>query len=73
MNNQGFFIQNDSRTLDQQNEWYYNPTTHKLQIYSTSQPINVKVSSVDKLVYSIYKNYYCSHFESSLQFVANFF
>ena len=28
-NNWGFFIENDARTLDQQNEWYYNPSTKK--------------------------------------------
>ena len=31
----GFFIQNDARTLDRQNEWYYNPSTKKIRIYST--------------------------------------
>lgn len=46
----GFFIQNDVRTLDQQNEWYYNPTTKKIRIYSTSQPTNVKVASIDNLI-----------------------
>lgn len=46
----GFFIQNDSRTLDVQNEWYYNPTTKKIRIYSASQPTNVKVASVEKLI-----------------------
>ncbi len=43
----GFFIQNDARTLDVQNEWYYNSATKKLQIYSTSSPTNVEVSTVD--------------------------
>ncbi len=52
-----FIIQKDIRTLDQQNEWYYNPTTKKLSVYSSSQPSNVKVSSVAKLVTSISKNY----------------
>jgi parallel beta-helix repeat protein len=45
-----FIIQNDIRTLDQQNEWYYNPSTKKLSIYSTSQPTNVKVSTVQNLM-----------------------
>ena len=49
-NGYGFFIQNDVRTLDQQNEWYYNPTTKKIRIYSTYQPQNVKVASVENLV-----------------------
>ena len=48
-NNFGFFIQNDARCLDQQNEWYFNPSTKKLLIYSTSQPTNVKVSTIDNL------------------------
>jgi parallel beta-helix repeat protein len=46
----GFFIQNDVKTLDAQNEWYYNPLTKKIRIYSTSQPANVKVASVDNLL-----------------------
>jgi len=45
----GFFIQDDIRTLDQQNEWYYNPSTKKISIYSASQPVNVKVASVENL------------------------
>ncbi len=49
--NWGFFIQNDIRTLDQQNEWYYNPSTKKLDIYSTSMPTNVQVSTIDTLFY----------------------
>jgi hypothetical protein len=47
----GFFIQNDARTLDSQNEWYYNPTTKKLRIFSTSQPVNVQVATVEDLIY----------------------
>ncbi len=46
----GFFIQNDIRTLDQQNEWYYNPATGKLDIYSISQPANVNIASIDNLI-----------------------
>jgi hypothetical protein len=45
----GFFLQDDSRTLDTQNEWYYNGTTKKIRVYSTSQPTDVKVATVDKL------------------------
>lgn len=48
--NQRFLIQNDQRTLDTQNEWYFNPSTKKLRIYSTTQPSNVKITTVDKLV-----------------------
>lgn len=50
INNFGFFIQNDSRTLDQQNEWYYDPGTKKLRIYSSSIPANVQAATVDRLV-----------------------
>jgi len=49
-NQYGFFIQNDSRTLDLQNEWYYNSKTKKIQIYSTSSPTDVKVTTIDNLV-----------------------
>jgi len=46
----GFFIQNDARTLDKQNEWYFNPSTKKLKIYSTAQPTGVKVCADDTLM-----------------------
>src|SRR5450432_71469 len=47
---QDFLIQNDPRTLDSQNEWYYNPSTNKLQIYSTGSPTNVQLATIDTLV-----------------------
>lgn len=50
-NGYGFFIENDSRTLDTQNEWYYDPSSNKIQVYSASEPTNVKVSSLDNLFY----------------------
>ena len=53
----GFFIENDAQTLDVQNEWYYNPSTKKIRIYSTSGPTNVQVSTADTLVYMVTKNY----------------
>jgi len=53
----GFFIQNDSRTLDLQNEWYYNPSTKKIRVYSTTTPTNVQVATKDTLVYMKYRNY----------------
>ena len=46
----GYFIQNDARTLDAQNEWYYNPSTKKIKMYSTSQPSNVKVAAIDDIL-----------------------
>jgi hypothetical protein len=56
-NNLKFIIQNDIRTLNLQNEWYYNPSTKKISIYSTSQPTDVKVSTVETLVPMSGKNY----------------
>ena len=47
----GFFIQNDPRTLDVNGEWYYNPSTKKLRIYSSSTPNNVQIASIDNLVF----------------------
>lgn len=48
--NQGFFIQNDIRTLDIKNEWFYNPSNKKLSIYTTGTPSNVKISTIENLV-----------------------
>jgi parallel beta-helix repeat protein len=48
--NYGFFIQNDLRTLDSTNEWYYNPSNKKLYLYSTTAPGTVQVSAIDTLV-----------------------
>lgn len=48
--NFGCFVQNNANTLDVQNEWYYNPSTRKIRIYSTSTPTNVKVATLDYLV-----------------------
>ena len=45
----GFFFQNDVRTLDTANEWYYNPSTKKIDIYSTSSPANVQIATVQNL------------------------
>ncbi|MFA6085485.1 right-handed parallel beta-helix repeat-containing protein [Mucilaginibacter sp.] len=49
----GYFIQNDSRTLDQLGEWSYNPVKKKIQMYfGINNPKNyaVKVSETDELV-----------------------
>src|SRR3989339_1377271 len=56
-NNYNFFIQNDIRTLDNQNEWYYNPTTKKISIYSSSQPVNVKVPTINKTMTGSSRHY----------------
>ncbi|KAA9039313.1 T9SS type A sorting domain-containing protein [Ginsengibacter hankyongi] len=55
--NWGFFIQNDSRTLDMQNEWYYNPSTKKIRVYSTSIPVKVQLAGVEALVTAINVSY----------------
>ena len=49
--NWGMFIQNDIKTLDVQNEWYYNPSTKKITVYSVGTPSNVQVASVETLFY----------------------
>ncbi|MGN6297558.1 MAG: PA14 domain-containing protein [Ginsengibacter sp.] len=53
----GFFIQNDPKTLDVDGEWYYNPSTKKLRIYSTSTPNNVQIASIDNLISINRKSY----------------
>ncbi len=45
-----FFIQNDLRSLDANNEWYFDPNTKKINIYNTSMPTGVQVSAEDMLV-----------------------
>ena len=47
----GYFIQNDPRTLDQQGEWYYNPSKQTVLLYSTTNPasLNVKAAIADTL------------------------
>ena len=42
----GYFIQNHINTLDAQNEWYYNATTKKLDVYSNTAPTNVKIATI---------------------------
>ena len=45
----GYFIQNHASTLDQNGEWYYNPSTKKIRIYYTSTPPTVQVSTLANL------------------------
>ena len=56
-NNFGFFIQNDARTLDQQNEWYFDPVNKKLRVYSSAVPANVKVATITNLLTVSQKDY----------------
>ena len=53
----GYFIQNDLKTLDIQNEWFYNPITKKLSIYSIEEPINVNIATIDTLVKILHKDF----------------
>src|SRR4029079_8221729 len=53
----GYFIENSINTLDVQNEWYYNPSTKKLDVYSSSTPANVKISTVNVLFDLTSKSY----------------
>lgn len=55
--NQTFFIQADSRTLDVQNEWYYNTSTKKLRVYSVGSPSGVQIPTIESLVTISYFNY----------------
>ena len=56
-NGYGFFIQNDVKTLDAQNEWYFNPSTKKIRMYSTVSPANIQVPTIDELVFNSGSNY----------------
>ena len=46
--NYGYFIQNDIKTLDLAGEWYYNPATKKMSVFSSPGKFNA--STVDVLV-----------------------
>lgn len=49
----GFFIQNSLKTLDKFGEWYYNPSTKKLYVYSAQSKLSnfkVQIGSVDILI-----------------------
>lgn len=53
----GFFIQNDVRTIDAsinasipQGAWYYNPTTKKIRIFSSSVPTGVQIPTINGLI-----------------------
>ena len=46
----GYFIENSPATLDQNGEWYYNPTTHKISIFYTSTPPAIQVATLANLV-----------------------
>jgi parallel beta-helix repeat protein len=50
----GYFIQSSAYTLDQQGEWYYNPATKLVQVYSVGNPsstMSMQISTIDTLVH----------------------
>lgn len=50
-NNYGYFIQNHPKTLNQNGEWYYDGSSKKLGVYSTTgSPSFVEASNVNTLV-----------------------
>lgn len=51
-NGGGYFFQNSLQTLDLQNEWYYNPTSQRLYIKSSTIPTNIQASTGTHLVTS---------------------
>lgn len=46
----GYIVQNHQSVCNLQNEWWFDATTKKLGLYSTTAPTGVQVSSVDVLV-----------------------
>ncbi|MDB5277764.1 MAG: parallel beta-helix repeat containing protein, partial [Ferruginibacter sp.] len=49
----GYFFQRDARTLDQQGEWYFQPSTKNLQIYlgaNNPSMYNIQISTLDTLI-----------------------
>ena len=55
INNYGYFIQNDLKTLDVANEWYYNG--YKFYIYANPSVKTVKISTLNKLMVMRGKDY----------------
>lgn len=51
--NFGYFIQNHIKTLDKFGEWYYNPSTKKMNVYfgdNDPDSYNIKASTINTLV-----------------------
>ncbi len=46
----GYFFQNDARTLDENGEWFFDSTTHKLLMFLNDANHVIKASAVDTLV-----------------------
>lgn len=52
VNGWGYFIQNSPNTLDKYGEWYYNPSTKKMLIYTNTQNpgTSVEISSINTII-----------------------
>jgi hypothetical protein len=52
INGNGYFITNHINTLDKQGEWYFNPTSKQVTLYSTVNPTSlvVKAATLDTLI-----------------------
>lgn len=46
----GYFFENSPLTLDQNGEWYYNPSTTKIRMYYTSTPPTIQVATINNLI-----------------------
>lgn len=46
----GYFVENHLSTLDTEGEWYFNPATRKLSVYSATTPIGIAISTIDTLM-----------------------
>ena len=46
----GYFIENSLATLDQNGEWFYDASTHKIKIFYTSTPPVIQVATLTNLV-----------------------
>ncbi|EPR65759.1 TonB-dependent receptor [Cyclobacterium qasimii M12-11B] len=55
----GFFIQNHIKTLDTYGEWFFNPSTRKMNVYfgnSNPSSMKVEVSTLDNLLTKDYRD-----------------
>jgi len=57
VNGAGYFIQNDRRTLDQQGEWFYDPSTKKLTMYWSGTPPATQISTTTTVLDGGAKSY----------------
>ncbi len=53
----GYFIINSPKILGRQNEWYWNPLTKKLRMFSESRPQGVKASTKENGISLVQRSY----------------